>query len=449
VTAARRQQTNPAPRTGASPSREHARQAATAATPAQQALLKLQKAVGNRAVARALRPRVAPAAATGLVQREMKFEFQTGNKIVRNDGGTVTALPRKYGPTDFLVRGSSGVRLESETAGVIEFETTWDKKWAKLRDQIQEAFAMTEAINAAADVPGGRKAFPFDVPHLRTGTRKERRRGRWTRKKGMEGRNEKILKAGETLEVELTDATWDAGIQSSESFLLSQYESFLREHEFPDYREPVIADAQAILDRVNTGRIPAARLVNLLSFLQIIVNYIMRGQGGQKSEDAGAFADVEGMPSKQAFILMSRTDLSSMHGSLLSRAERRLFKKIVRNAVIISEMGLTKRTPFFVKGYGAGFRGPTVHAWLTGISKGKDLLSVNTGKGLSAAQGRFRVQKRKGKKDTGLVKFETRNREAGAFATAKDWEDHAFKLFESAATKRARQTGKGKTGLEV
>jgi hypothetical protein len=386
------------------------------------------------------------------IQREMKFEIQTKNRIFRNDGRTAKLLPRKFGPKDFLVRGNTGVRLESETDGVIEFETTWDKKWPVLRDQIREAFKMTKDINTAKNVPGGRKEFPFDVPNLRTGTRREQRKGFWRRRKGMEGKDkdERILGKGERLEVLVSDDTWNSGIQSSESFLLTQYESYLREHEWPAYREPLIADAQDILDRANTEHIPAKDLVRLRSLLQIIVNYIMRGKGGESSKKAGVpYAYVKGKPAKQAFTLMSRTDFSSMYRSLLSEPEQDLFKTIVRRRIILTEMGLTRRTPFFPKGYGAGHRGPTVHQWLTGIYQGKDLLSSNTGRGLSAAMGKFSVQTEKGKKDTGLVKFETRNRLGGAWRTANKWEKYALDRFKSALKKRSRPTGKGETGLEL
>ena len=169
----------------------------------------------------------------------MKFEIQTTNRIWRNDGvNRPTLLDRKYGPDDFLVKGETGVRLESETHGVLEFETGWSRKWSALKKQLEEAVEMTNKMNGASEVGGGRKAFPFDVSHLRTGSAKELKKGEWDQRKGMEGGKEKILQEGETLEVEIGDARWNAGIQSSEGFLLEQYESFLRQHEWPEYREP-------------------------------------------------------------------------------------------------------------------------------------------------------------------------------------------------------------------
>jgi len=373
------------------------------------------------------------------IQREMKFELQTKNKIYRNDGKTAKLLDRKYGPQDFLVKGETGVRLESETHGVLEFETEWFRKWSALKKQLEEAVEMTKKMSEAPDVGEGRKAFPFDVSHLREGSPSELRKGVWDWKKGYEGANEKILRTGETLEVKIDDPTWDAGIQSSEGILLEQYESFLRQHEWPAYKEPVIESAQAILDAANAGGIPATELVNLRSFLQIIVNYIMRGQGGPASESAGAFADVKDLPSKQAFTLMSRTNFASIYKELLSDKEKALYKKIVQSEEILKRLGLNQKSPFFIKGYGKrSGPGPTVHQWLVGIHQGKDVLSARTGKGLSAAMGKYDVETEKGKKDTGLVKFETRNTVLGAWRQAKDWVDYAEGLFKYAAENRKR-----------
>ena len=41
----------------------------------------------------------------------------------------------------------------------------------------------------------------------------------------------------------------------------------------------MIADASKLLAKVNSNGIPAPALVNLKNFLEIIVNYIIRGQG--------------------------------------------------------------------------------------------------------------------------------------------------------------------------
>lgn len=371
----------------------------------------------------------------------MKFEIQTGNRIWRNDGKTASLLERKYGPDDFLV-DKKGVRLESETNGVLEFETEWFRTWPKLKEAIEKAVKMTDDMNRAASAKyeKTRKAFPFNVDHLRRGSKKEIAQGFWDKKPGMEGEKERILRAGEELEVEIVDAAWKAGIQSSESLLLEYYESFLRQHEWPLYRDGTIKHAKAILDAANTGGMTATEIGKLRSLLQIIVNYIMRGQGGKESQDAGAFTDVKGMPPKQAFTLMSRTNFASIFKVLLTDKEKRLFEKIVKNDSVLKEMGLDRKSPVFIKGYGTKKHepGPTVHEWLAGIASGVDLLSVRSGKSLSAAMGRYNVETRKGEKDRWLVKLETRNTILGATGIeAKDWTKYASKLFDL-ASKRER-----------
>ena len=371
----------------------------------------------------------------------MKFEIQTTNRIWRNDGKTASLLERKYGPNDFLV-DKKGVRLESETGGVLEFETEWFRTWPKLEKAIEKAVKMTDDMNRAASskYEKTRKSFPFNVDNLRKGSKKEISQGFWERKAGMEGEKEKILRAAEVLEVEIIDSTWKAGIQSSESFLLEYYESFMKQHEWPFFRDGTIKHAKAILASANTGGLSATEVGKLRSFLQIIVNYILRGQGGKESENAGAFANVDRLPPKQAFTLMSRTNFASMYKVLLTDKEKRLFEKIVKNDSVLKEMGLNRKSPLFIKGYGTKRHepGPTVHQWLAVIVRGVDLLSVQSGKGLSAAMGRYNVETRKGKKDRWLVKFETRNTTIGATGIeAKDWVKYASKLFEQASKRES------------
>ena len=389
------------------------------------------------------------------VQRAMKFEFQTKNKIWRNRGGKSERLDRKYGPNDFLVKGKSGVRLESETNGVLEFETGWKRKASALLAQVKEAFEMTQEINKPANkLPNGRHAFPFNVAHLRKGTKDELKSGRWERRKGKEGGREKILHSTESLEVEIVDPNWEAGIQSSESFLLSQYESFLKQHEWAFYKKSAIASVNKIMTTLNTAGTPASKLVNLRNLLLIIINYIERGRGGVASDLRGAFEDVKGMPSKQAFTLMSRTNFASMRNNLLSKEEQALFGKLATSKTLMKSFGLGPDSPVFVKGYGTKSHqpGPTIYKWLNGIHNGRDYLSVQRGKGISGAMGRFNIDKTKGHKHSGLVRFETRNRPStsgGAFRNANEWVHYVSALFLVARFWRPRKTGKGETGLEL
>ncbi len=102
-----------------------------------------------------------------VIQRAMKFEYQIKeNTLYRDTGkGVVHPLPRKYGPRDYLVKGNSGVRLESETGGQPEFETSWEKDWSKLSKQIGEAQWMCFAMGVAPEVTASNKKkykkFPF------------------------------------------------------------------------------------------------------------------------------------------------------------------------------------------------------------------------------------------------------------------------------------------------
>lgn len=434
----------------------------------------LQGRVGNRAVAALLRdsrrqadalraaPPSTPSRVRPAVQRAMKLEIQVpGNKLWRNDGRNPRPLPRKFGPKDVIVEGASGIRLESETRGQLEFETGWHRKWSAIRKRLRDAVAMTKRMNAAETRPSGRRAFPFPVPHLRTGTRRERRRGRWQRIQGKKRyeRNpgETILGPSEALEVELGDPTWNASFQTSESFELKQYESFFRQHEFPAYTTPGTAAVDRIMAKVVTPKLPAKDAENLRNFLLIIVNYVQRGQGGPKAKATATFEDVEGMPSKQAFLLLSRTDFASMY-RLLSRTERQAFKRLVGENVIAHALGVGPRARVYVKGYGTDqhHAGPTVRQWLRGIIAGKDLLSTRrrarrAGRperggraGISGAQGRHKVDKRRGKKHTGLVRFEARGSRTGHWETADKWEQYARRRFLMAFLFRNR---KGSTRL--
>lgn len=368
----------------------------------------------------------------------MKFEFQTSNQIWRSDGrNPPSLLPRKYGPKDFLV-DEKGVRLESETKGVLEFETEWIRKWSALEKAITRAVKMTDAMNDSdpSKFESSRKAFPFDVAHLRTGSRNEKMRGFWNRKKGTEGKNEKILGEKEELEVKLTDqdinghSKWEAAIQSSECFLLHQYETYLRQHHRPELADIIIEEAKNILDAVRPQGTSATQFVNLNSFLQLVVYYITQGQQ----------INVMGEPSKFAFGLMSRTNFSSIFRRLLRRDERRLFYKIIRNNEILKEKGLNRRHPFFIGGYGRKKHqsGPTVYNWLLGIYRGKDLLSARSGRGLSASMGRYNVENRKSRKDRWLVKFETRGTIMGRVVEARNWVSYASKLHILASKRRRR-----------
>ena len=91
---------------------------------------------------------------TGVIQRAMKFEWQiSGNHLFRDTGREVQPLPRKYGPEDYIVKGKSGVRFESESRGESEFETGWEKKWSKLERQVTEAQHMAKQMTSDISAP--------------------------------------------------------------------------------------------------------------------------------------------------------------------------------------------------------------------------------------------------------------------------------------------------------
>ena len=403
-----------------------------------------------------------PRPSAPVVQRAMKFELQTKNTLHRAHGKTVVPLGRKYGPEDYIVKGNSGVRLESEHAGTgyVEFETRWSRGWPKMQKQLSEAVRMTRAMSKAPTVsqlPGfrefpfdtkGFEASPYDIAHLRKP---------WKASDEYENIGEKPLRSSERLLVKVSDPTWKAGIQVSESFLLRQYESYLKQHEWAEYRDPVIADASKLLAKVNSNGIPAPALVNLKNFLEIIVNYIIRGQGTTGAPPGrfakGAYQNVKGMPAKQAFVLMNRTNFASIRNNLLSPQEKALFRTLVMGGGILSELGLSKNAHFFRYGYGTPvhFAGPTVHQWLVGIANGRDLLSgrFQPGKGLSGAMGKELIEK--SGKHAGLVRFEARASHSplGIWRTADKWVEFGRKQFEVAAAERPRDSGKGETGLKL
>ena len=139
------------------------------------------------------------------------------------------------------------------------------------------------------------------------------------------------------------------------------------------------------------------RSSGLYNLLLMVVYYIKVGTDKDNS--------VKGKPAKFAFPLMSRTNFGSIYKSL-PKADRALFRQMVhdkRNG-LIPTLGLTRKTRLLAEGH-AGGKGPTVYAWLAGITRGRDVLS---GAGFSAAMGRFRVEDET-KSQKGLVRFEGRH----------------------------------------
>ncbi len=429
---------------------------------------------GNRLLAHELSHTIQQRSVNPMIQRAMKFEFQTFNFIWRTKGKNNKGpekLPRKFGPKNFLhkaARGSDakrkssgqegkGMELQSEAKGFAEFETpTWSRtlgsdggfpwifnKSTGLLRTIQEGVEMTQAMNDAGPAPSGsgRKKYPFDVSHLRK----------------TKGPFRNHLRPGEDLEVEVLDSAWHAGIQSSEGINLTQYESLLKEH-LPHKFILVTGQAKNILDSANAKRkIPEKDLVNLHSFLQILVEHI--GEAERENQGKSALA-------KENFLLMSRTNFKSIYRKLLSNDERSLFREIVRKDAIPIELGFKPGDLIFPSGFiGKKSPGPTIREWLKSIisKKGnRDRLSSLGGD--NRALGRFNVNTRGGTKHQNLVRMEVRatgktfSKTSGIVPIdvksinpkapskllnvrvqpANKWVDYVTELFKSAASLRPR-----------
>ncbi len=396
---------------------------------------------GRRLLAHELSHTIQQGATGPMVQRAMKFEFQTRNVVWRTGGKKRRKLPRKFGPTTkpkhsrFLHKGTKGkrakggkegtaVELQSEAHGFVEFETpSWHRDWCAVKKRVKEAVAMVDKIQNKAKLVrtvGGVRTveFPFGVKHLKKTK---------NFKKG--------LKRGESLEVEILDPTWEASIQASESFGLSQFENYLTEH-LPSKAVSITGSAKKILDAANTKKIPDKDLVNLRNFLQIIIEHLTQARIWNPKFGKSKLA-------KETISLMSRTNFSSIYRKLLSKTvERPLFRKIVKSNAIPKELGMKPNSLIFPKGFvGRKSPGPKIREWLISIHKnGRDRLSFLGGD--NRAMGRFNVDKRKGKKHSNLVKFEARAT-SGHDRTrpVTEWVDFAEEVFKAAHANRSRTGG--------
>ena len=367
----------------------------------------------------------------------MKFEFQTKNRLHRNDGKTTSKLKRKYGPDDFLYK-RDGARLESESDanGVVEFETEWFRPWPKIEKAIQSAVKMTQEMQDLKIAPPSafdrsRRTFPFPVPHLRSATAEERAQGFWDHRAGKEYSKykKKPLGAREVLEVEIVDPNWKADIQSSESMFLEHYESLLVQHESSSFVRDTIKLAGALLQIANAGN-SAAKNGKLRNFLLIVTYYILRGQRTHITDKARA----DGAIPKSFFGLMNRTNFASIYRELLPLEEKRMFSSLVAKELILKQLDLNRSTRFFKEGYGKTPNyGRTVNAWLQSIvGSKKDLLAYKPSSGLSASMGKYDVETRANQHDRWHVKFEVRGTIMGRTKAAKDWLSYAKTLFDLA-----------------
>lgn len=371
----------------------------------------------------------------------------------------------------------TAIELQSETDGFIEFETPkWFRKWRDLKPRIQDAVDMTETLGNAQVVQDeaiitavNNSIDNLDVDDEEKENRKKKLANgslrEWPSTLDISHLN---LRKGEKLLVEIVDEKWWAAIQSSEGIDLTQYESLLKEHGHPGVVKRTISIAKDVMrSTAANGTPPKAKDSDLHSFLQVIVNYIIRGSEVDLSHRNKKGEVTSRDPSKFAFRLMSRTSFSSMYRALLDDDEKALFRKLVTDNEILKAINdanpslkLQPDSLFFVGGHGGG-RGPTIQQWLNSIitpSRRRDSYGRITNKkgewtetdllsrprGGSHAMGAFDVETEKGKKDTGLVKFEVRNTNAhgGRSQPASKWVEYAEKVFKYAAENRKRPSTK-------
>jgi hypothetical protein len=349
----------------------------------------------------------------------------------------------------------TAIEVQSEHGGFVEFETPkWFRDWAELEERLQEAVDITRAMNAQRGTP-----------------REVRERAVLDKIRQQPGALGKVVEWPAALStahltrlradkrrllVQIVDDTWKARIQASEAIPLAKYGSLLRRHERPeitgiavDAGDALFAAAMRAARRRNPA-IDESRFANLKGFLQLVSTYIARGQ----------VLAAEGKPAKFSFRLMARSNFGSMYQQLLSSQERALFRSMVSDPAdpILTELQplvndararrtlppitLTRATLFFSKKVGtdpgeATF-GPEIHKWLTGITKGRDLLS---GGAFSGAMGSRKVADQPGDKDFKRAQFEIRNTimPGGNLRPASEWVAYAKAIFDS-ALERASDT---------
>jgi hypothetical protein len=121
-----------------------------------------------------------------------------------------------------------------------------------------------------------------------------------------------------------------------------------------------------------------------------------------------------------------------------------LFRKLVSqgNILRLAGPGLDHKSRFFKYGFRTNTQfGPTIDEWLKSIPAGRDMLSSRHNSRLSAAMGRHLVEKRAGKDDRWLVRFETRYTRQGQDKTAAEWLGYANRIYWLASAQRVQPIG--------
>lgn len=280
---------------------------------------------------------------------------------------------------------------------------------------------------------------------------------------GAKVNSDRPLKANEKIMLLESDTKWAPYVQISESFGMDQYASYLQDYD-KDNSQKILADTRKFLLGKSKEMAPVGegkfkkmfrewkfifthyKLYNLLLMIsQTVQSARTRSTLHDVRQADGSIKSVPGS-AKYGLSLLSRTHFGSMFKTM-SKEEQAIFTQMVKDKKkgILSALGLTTSSKLFVDGTGTGYN-PTVNAWLESITLGSDILSVQSGKALPAAMGRFNVSEEKGK-HKGLVRFEARN-EPDNFPIIGKWDDHAKRHFGNAMKKRNRPTDKGGTGLE-
>jgi hypothetical protein len=385
----------------------------------------------------------------------------------------------------------TAIEVQSENHGVLEFETPkWFRNTTELLERVQEAKDITDAINTSREItatpPDTADAKIFESikerigapgvagtligEKVRTPTETMGRIFEWPQNLS----TAHLRKLGNRrLLVEVRNFNWPARIQVSEGVALSDFGKLVEEHAETTFGTLVTSSATNIFNRAFADAQAAdpslneALFANLKGFLTLVVSYIVSGQTRDRT----------GLISKGAFRLLARTNFGSMYTSLLSPAEKALFKKMLgdpRQAddnpileelealinavrsitedarklamhprpanVMLDPVTLTRSSTFFFRKAGTSGEtatfGPTIFSWLTNMTRGRDLL---VGSGISDAMGARKVETRPDRKDFKLALFEVRNTQShsGADHIATGWVPFVTHMIEGAKERSA------------
>jgi hypothetical protein len=284
---------------------------------------------------------------TPRIQRLMGWEFQTHNKVTTNKG---KSFVRKAGGKTgswgkYFHKGKTGVELQTDTDSVIEFVTEPFQRWSDLGKQIEEAKQITDDLNKDP------KKFPFSEQATML--------------------KSKALARGETLEADIGDPTFTAKPQMTEGIVLSEFGSFMRQHNKRSVKGGKIVSlgtSGSILQSTEASNkagqaltaagITSSGNANLLGFMELIAHYLLQTLGRDYSADPDKVV-------KAHFLLMHRMPFTAMHGTLTA-AEQKLFGKIVKGDHIPTAFGMSGTDDVFKFGY-----------W---VNRGKHRVLVKLGK---------------------------------------------------------------------